>query len=538
MKKITVIIAAVLLAVSAYAGTGTAVMNPSVLGPNAYHPVLNITYKPDSAFSGGAVKIDINPSFMPAPSTITGSDGIVSAVVMMNGTNPYPVDYAGITINGYSVTISPLTLGEPDTLVVTYGSAGPGGLYGPSAVAAYPFNIYEKRSDAGTFAPLDRQPVMYVSNLRIDKSCSSTSIKAGDTFTYTIYYVNSDAGYPMTGLSIWDTIPPGVEYLGASPAPSSVSGSCYSWNLGSLSSNVTNTVMVMARALPGIINYGKTSVNTASAAAVSPMSGYNVMSFSRETNVSGVVLQSSISAAPDTVMTGSHITVLMNVTNEGNLQSGTVSPYLALKPMGGNAALSNGPLPAVLNMLNPGASAVFTWVYSATSAGTVSFTGRGLAMEGTAAVVSAESTGNPVNIVNPTATGTPVTTPVIIPSDTPVIIPTYTPVAAEPTDTPVIIPDSVSGGKVFTDRNYMTIGNGETIKIFYEAPSSGKLEITVFNLSGEKIRYFTKNHNAGDRDYAEWDGKNDALKAAAKGFYFINVKMGKWQKIKKVVVLK
>jgi hypothetical protein len=118
------------------------------------------------------------------------------------------------------------------------------------------------------------------------------------------------------------------------------------------------------------------------------------------------------------------------------------------------------------------------------------------------------------------------------------VIPTNTPVVVPTTQTPVIIPTSVAGGNVFTDKNYMRQDAGDRIRIYYEAPGGGKLEITVFNLSGEKIRYMTKAYDAKMADYMDWDGKNDALKPVGKGIYFVHVKMGKWQRMKKVVILK
>jgi len=134
----------------------------------------------------------------------------------------------------------------------------------------------------------------------------------------------------------------------------------------------------------------------------------------------------------------------------------------------------------------------------------------------------------------PSATGTAV---VIVPTNTQVVLPTRTPVVA-PTGTPVVIPTSVAGGNVYTDKNYIKQDTGDRIRIYFEAPGPGKIEITVFNLNGEKIRYMAKEYASKQADYMDWDGKNDALKPVARGIYFVLVKMDKWQRMKKVVILK
>src|SRR5262249_25196858 len=62
---------------------------------------------------------------------------------------------------------------------------------------------------------------------------AQAQVAAGDTFTATLTYKNNGPA-PAASVQLVDTLPAGVTFVSASPAPSSFSGQTLTWNLGTL----------------------------------------------------------------------------------------------------------------------------------------------------------------------------------------------------------------------------------------------------------------------------------------------------------------
>ncbi len=97
-----------------------------------------------------------------------------------------------------------------------------------------------------------RKPVITVA-----KVADVATASAGDTIAYTIYYNNT--GSANAG-SVWinDTLPAGVSYVSASPAPATVSGQSVAWHLINVapgSHSITITVTVDSNATGTLTNW-------------------------------------------------------------------------------------------------------------------------------------------------------------------------------------------------------------------------------------------------------------------------------------------
>src|SRR5262249_51448462 len=92
-----------------------------------------------------------------------------------------------------------------------------------------------------------------------------TSAATGSTFAYTLAYGNNGAASAAT-VSLVDTPPPGLAFVSASPAPSSVSGQTLTWDLGSLAAGssgaITLNVSVSASAPASVTNAAAISTST------------------------------------------------------------------------------------------------------------------------------------------------------------------------------------------------------------------------------------------------------------------------------------
>jgi uncharacterized repeat protein (TIGR01451 family) len=202
-----------------------------------------------------------------------------------------------------------------------------------------------------SFTALDSQPVIYVSNMVLSKSSSTDLIEAGNTVTYTLAYSNIDTGNTMNSVSIMDSMPQGLTFISAQPSPSNINGNIYTWNVGSVVSIGGSNIIVTAKAVAGIASYGFTTTNYATVYGSSPANGSNGMAVSRTVNVEGAVLSSSITASPGTVAPGGIITVVMNVTNSGNLAATGLTPSSLSTSGTGTVVYASGPVPANISSL-------------------------------------------------------------------------------------------------------------------------------------------------------------------------------------------
>jgi uncharacterized repeat protein (TIGR01451 family) len=77
--------------------------------------------------------------------------------------------------------------------------------------------------------------------LIVTKSVSRATATLGDTLTYTLVAENPGSGV-VTNSMIWDTLPPGVTFVSAVPAPTLSLPPVYSWNLGTIAGQGAATV--------------------------------------------------------------------------------------------------------------------------------------------------------------------------------------------------------------------------------------------------------------------------------------------------------
>ncbi|HEY2747277.1 MAG TPA: IPT/TIG domain-containing protein, partial [Polyangia bacterium] len=84
------------------------------------------------------------------------------------------------------------------------------------------------------------------------------------------------------------------------------------------------------------------------------------------------VLAATLSATPAVLSTGQTITLTMSVINNGNATVNGVLPTMPSLSGGGSASVTSAP--ATPATLGPGGSAMFVWSYTATVAGSLSFT--------------------------------------------------------------------------------------------------------------------------------------------------------------------
>jgi hypothetical protein len=86
-------------------------------------------------------------------------------------------------------------------------------------------------------------------------------------------------------------------------------------------------------------------------------------------------------------------------------------------------------------------------------------------------------------------------------------------------------------------QNYPNPFNPETM-IKYDLPNPGYVNITVFNILGQKVKTLIDEYQEAGHKSVNWDGKDDGGKEVASGIYFYKIKTTGFEKIKKMVLLK
>jgi len=77
-----------------------------------------------------------------------------------------------------------------------------------------------------------------------------------------------------------------------------------------------------------------------------------------------------------------------------------------------------------------------------------------------------------------------------------------------------------------------------TTTINYQLPVQSKVELTIYDLLGEKIRILVKENQRPGFYVVQWDGKNLNGAQSPSGLYFYQVKSEKFTQTKRMLLLR
>ncbi len=206
-----------------------------------------------------------------------------------------------------------------------------------------------------------------VETLRMTTACNAagtTRANPNQTLTFIAKVTDPFGSYDIAGADIYLRAPNGSTALPATamtPGASSTDALTYTY----------------AHTLPALAQLGQYTAQVTGTES-NGIQASRLFTFTVE---QAAALTGKLSAAPATVTEGDPITVTMRVTNTGQAAARNVTPG-ALTPSGtGAVAWAAGPTPASAALLAGGASAAFTWRYTAVTAGAVSWTGAASATD-------------------------------------------------------------------------------------------------------------------------------------------------------------
>ena len=85
--------------------------------------------------------------------------------------------------------------------------------------------------------------------------------------------------------------------------------------------------------------------------------------------------------------------------------------------------------------------------------------------------------------------------------------------------------------------NYPNPFNPSTT-ISYQLPKNSKVELTIYNLKGQKVRTLTNEFKDKGNHTVTWDGYDVLGNPVTSGFYFYKLKTDVFQKVKKMTLIK
>jgi hypothetical protein len=214
-------------------------------------------------------------------------------------------------------------------------------------------------------------------------------------------------------------------------------------------------------------------------------------------------------ANPSVVGLGEIITVIMTVTNVGQTTADTVVPMPVTPNVTssstGNAAVITGPSPLNALAVAPLSAVSFTWTYSATVGGTLTFT-TGLQWTYPGNVVTKYFPCPSVNI--------------------------------QPG-----ISQALAQNSMLLNKNRFNPLTGETVGITFSLIKPGNVTILIYNVAGARVRTLAYNGLQSNILYtqlASWDGKADDGMLVTSGIYYIKLKSTgtNYEVIRNVAVVK
>lgn len=110
------------------------------------------------------------------------------------------------------------------------------------------------------------------------------------------------------------------------------------------------------------------------------------------------------------------------------------------------------------------------------------------------------------------------------------------------TVTTMIVPVTEDSAASLPDRYSLSQNspnpfNGETI-IGYAVPRTSRVEITVLNILGQKVKTLVSQLHTAGRRSIDWNGTDDSGNDVTSGVYFCRIRAGDFRSVKKMVYMK
>ena len=97
--------------------------------------------------------------------------------------------------------------------------------------------------------------------------------------------------------------------------------------------------------------------------------------------------------------------------------------------------------------------------------------------------------------------------------------------------------ESVVSKQFHLYNNYPNPFNPSTT-ISYQLPAASEMELSIYNLSGQKVRTLVSERQPAGAYTVQWDGRDEAGNLAGSGIYFYQLTAGKFTQTRKAILMK
>jgi uncharacterized repeat protein (TIGR01451 family) len=149
-------------------------------------------------------------------------------------------------------------------------------------------------------------------NVYVTKT-GSTSVVVGSNVSYAVGYGNNGP-IAAANVTVVDTLPAGVTFVSASPAPTSVSGQTLTWNIGNVAAGATGTITINATATPSAANSVTNNVTISTTTTETSTSDNSASHITTITRPDVHVAKTGTATAP----VGSSLSYTLDYGNSGN----------------------------------------------------------------------------------------------------------------------------------------------------------------------------------------------------------------------------
>ena len=99
------------------------------------------------------------------------------------------------------------------------------------------------------------------------------------------------------------------------------------------------------------------------------------------------------------------------------------------------------------------------------------------------------------------------------------------------------VDDDVIIAKEFLLTNYPNPFN-PTTTLSFSIPNESKVEVTVYNIKGQKVKQLVSDQLSAGQHSVVWDGRDDNSKPVSSGIYFYKLKTNNFEKTRKMILMK
>jgi TolB protein len=360
-------------------------------------------------------------------------------------------------------------------------------------------------------------------DLSLVKTVSDPAPSQGATITYTIALSNAGPD-SATGVAVTDVLPAGVTYQSASATQGTYSAGTGVWTVGAMAASDADTLTITVTVDVGTT--GTTITNTASVTAVDQLDPDSTND-SDGADISVQAILAITSSANQIFVVAGPTTAIspIRIVDDGTSPTVTAANDLRVRiPSGFNMDWDTADVTATIG-----------GIAAAKVSGTVTYedAGKTLVLEVTSDFAAADQiTVSDLSFTNFTAPSGPSSLELEVNNDGAVS-------ATDDKTIEVLAPNAVLEGDLGPESFALGAARPnpfhESTMIEFTVPVAGSVELTIFDITGRRVRFLVRSEVQPGVHRLVWDGRDQDLRRVSAGVYFVRLESGSFEATQKLI---